>query len=72
MFRQSSGALFQAGEQLRKGDAKSLRYLREIGEAEVGLATLDGAHERPVDATMIGERLLRVPSLQPELSYSLA
>ena len=69
-FRQDVGSLFEAREQLREGDREGLRDFDEIGEAEIGFTAFNGAHERPVDATMIGERLLRVPSLQPMLANS--
>ena len=65
-------SLFQSGEHLGKGDTQSGRYLHQIGEAEVGLATLDGPHESPVDPAEIGKRFLRVPTLQPELSDSFS
>lgn len=71
VFRQHVGALFEAGQQLREGNAESLGDLDEVGEAEVGLPPFDGPHERPMDTAEIGESFLRVSSLQPKLSDSL-
>ena len=62
---------FQARQHLGEGDTQSGRNLHQIGEAEVGLAAFDRPHESAMDAAEIGERLLGIPTLEPQLSDSL-
>jgi hypothetical protein len=54
-----------------KRDSESSSDLHEILEAQVGLASFDGPHERTVNLATVSEPLLRIPLLSPKLTNSL-
>ena len=63
---------FKIEKKGRERYAESRRHLRDIGEAQIALAALDGSHERPVDAAFIGKRFLRIALFRPKFPDPLA
>ena len=62
---------FKIAKEGRKRHAKRGRHLCDVLEAQIAFAALDGAHEGPVDAALVGERLLGIALLRPEFSDPL-
>ena len=52
----------------RKRHAKRGRHLCDVLKAEIAFAALDGSHEGPVHAALVGEHLLGITLLSSEFS----
>ena len=68
ILRKFFSTLLKPGKQLREGNLKRARDLREIVKTQIGFAAFDGSHECAVDATEIGKFLLRITPLSSKLT----
>lgn len=59
-------------QERRDRHAEGASDLRDIEEAQIAFAALDGAHECAMDAAFVGETFLRVALRGSQFSYSLA
>jgi hypothetical protein len=64
----ASGVPLDPGEQLGECNPETRRDPRQILEAQIRLAALDGPHEGAVNAAMVREGLLRVALPQTQLA----